>query len=90
MGLPAAIVREVRFLQLRMLCELIALACLMAHGDIPAVQASKKLSKEYSADKIIGQLDALHPNFYPYPVLVTVTSNPPPAQSISVIKIRII
>jgi hypothetical protein len=28
-----------------MLCELIALACLTAHGDIPAVQASKKLSK---------------------------------------------
>jgi hypothetical protein len=33
-GLPVSLLREFCFLQLRMLCELIALGCLVAHGDI--------------------------------------------------------
>jgi hypothetical protein len=32
--LPAPILREFCFLQFRMVCELIALACLTAHGEI--------------------------------------------------------
>ncbi len=31
---PGQIIREFYFLQLRMLCELIALGCLVTHGDI--------------------------------------------------------
>jgi hypothetical protein len=76
LGLPAALVREVGFLQLRMLCELIALSCLVAHGDITAKHASK-LSDEYKADTIIKRLENLHPNFYPYPVNITVTRGTP-------------
>ncbi|MGA7124937.1 MAG: hypothetical protein WBZ19_01415, partial [Chthoniobacterales bacterium] len=63
-GLPAPLVREYSYLQLRILCELIALGCLTAHGDIKATQAPK-LQKEYAADVIIKRLENLHPNFYP-------------------------
>jgi len=60
------ILGEVCFLQLRMMCELIALSCLLIHGDIPAVR-SKKVQKAYLADWIINQLERLHPSFYPQP-----------------------
>jgi hypothetical protein len=61
-ALPAPLVREYSYLQLRMLCELIALGCLTAHGEIKATQAAK-LQKEYAADEIIKRLEDLHPNF---------------------------
>ena len=64
-NLPPQIVRESCFLQLRMLCELIALSALAAHEDI---EATTKLKKEYAAPKIIEHLELLHPSFYPYPV----------------------
>jgi hypothetical protein len=53
-----------------MLCELIALGCLVTHGDIQAAQA-RKLQKTWEADKIINHLEALHQNFYPRPVQLT-------------------
>ena len=59
------LVREYCFLQLRLTCELIALACLTAHGDI---EATAKLRKHWDAAKIIKELEALHPGFYPWPV----------------------
>jgi hypothetical protein len=65
--LPVRIAREFCFLQLRMICEVIALGCLVAHGDIKATRFGK-LPKEYSADRILAQLSALHSDFYPYPV----------------------
>jgi hypothetical protein len=65
-GLPPELVREFCFLQLRMTCELIALSCLVAHGDIKATQ-SKKMKKAYSAEFIFQRLDELHPDFYPHP-----------------------
>jgi len=65
MDLPSPIVREFCFLQLRMLCELIALACLRAHGDI---KETTRLRKEYSAAKIIERLERLHPEFFPQPI----------------------
>lgn len=58
------LVRELCFLQIRMICELIALACLVAHGDL--VQ-SRDLRKEWAADEIMRQLSSLHPDFYPIP-----------------------
>jgi len=61
-GLLAPAVREFCFLQLRMLCEDVALGCLTVHGDIGP---TAKLRKQYAADKIISQLERLHPNFYP-------------------------
>ena len=59
------IIREFSYLQLRMICELIALGCLTAHGDIPA---TKTLRKAWSADEIFKALERLHPDFYPHPV----------------------
>jgi hypothetical protein len=47
-----------------MLCELIALSCLVAHGDI---QLPRQLRKAYAADDMLKQLEALHPNYYPRP-----------------------
>jgi hypothetical protein len=60
-----------------MLCELIALGCLIAHGEIKAAQANK-IQKEYSAEKIIKRLEELHPNFYPYAIHLTICPTPPP------------
>ncbi len=64
--LPLPALREFCFLQLRMLCELIALGCLVAHGDIPATQ-TKRLQREGSPDRILAELEKLHPHFYPQP-----------------------
>jgi len=61
-GLSMGAIHELCFLQLRMLCELIALGCLTAHGDLE----TGKLKKAYEADKIIGRLQRLHPHFYPH------------------------
>lgn len=57
--------QEFAYLQLRMMCELIALGCLLAHGDIAATHT---LRKTWSADEIIKRLGELHPDFYPHPV----------------------
>lgn len=66
-GFPGPIVREFCYTQLRLLCELIALGCLVAHGDIPATYA-KRLGREWSADTIMGALTGLSPHFYPIAV----------------------
>jgi lysyl-tRNA synthetase class 1 len=65
-SLPAVVASELCYLQLRMICELIALACLAAHGDIEATRKGK-LFKAYNADQIIKDLGRLHPDFYPHP-----------------------
>lgn len=55
-------VQDFCFLQLRLICELVALGCLVAHGDITI---TKKLKKEWAADKIIGEMEKLKPEFFP-------------------------
>lgn len=67
-GLPQPLIREYCYLQLRMLCELIALGCLVAHGDITK---TKYFQKAYKADDILQRLERLHPDFYPYPFKAT-------------------
>jgi hypothetical protein len=57
---------ELCYLQFRLICELIALGALAAHGDIPAARAGR-LVKAYQADAILNALEQLHPNFYPRP-----------------------
>jgi hypothetical protein len=64
MNLSTVFVREFCWLQLRMLCELIALSCLVAHGDIAFLQPHK-VGKSYSADDILDRLTALRQHFYP-------------------------
>jgi hypothetical protein len=65
---------EFSYFQLRMLCETVALSCLVAHGDIEATRTSK-LQNGYAADNIIKKLEQLHANFYPHPVTVSATAN---------------
>jgi hypothetical protein len=55
---------EMGYLQLRLICELIAVGCLAAHGDIPATY-SKRLMTTYEPGRIFAELAKLHPNFYP-------------------------
>lgn len=62
-GFPPLITQEFCYLQIRMICELVAVGCLVAHGDI--VEA-KRLKKEFSAGRIINQLEKLHSDFYPH------------------------
>jgi len=65
-NLPQGIAVELCYLQLRMICELIALGCLAAHGDIPATR-SGKMQKEYRPGAILTELEQLHSEFYPVP-----------------------
>jgi hypothetical protein len=71
-GLPERGVREFCYLQLRMLCEVIALACLTANGNIKETQELNLMKGAY-ADKIIKRLAKLHPEFYPRPAIDTRT-----------------
>lgn len=61
----APIRREMGYLQLRMICELVALACLVAHGDIQATRSSD-MRKAYAADAIMSALEKLHPDYFPH------------------------
>ena len=58
---------EFAMLQLRMICELVALACVVAHGDV-AITRSGKFKNDYSAEVIFTKLQAYHPDFFPKPV----------------------
>ena len=64
---PAPLVREFCYLQMRMICELIALGCLIAHGDIEETK-SNRFQDEYNADRIMRRLGELHPDFFPKPL----------------------
>ena len=68
---------ELCYLQLRMICEIIALGSVALHGDIPAVN-SAKFRGAYEADWILKRLESLHPTFYPEPgfVLGSVPAGP--------------
>ncbi len=55
------LLQEFAYLQLRMLCETIALGCLIAHDDVK----DRKILKSWSAADIIEKLSALNPEFYP-------------------------
>jgi hypothetical protein len=62
--IPVQLLYELCYLQLRMISELIAFACLVAHGDIPATKTGR-LQQAYKADFIMNALEKLHPDFYP-------------------------
>ncbi len=63
-NLATPFVRELCWLQLRMLCELVAIACLVAHGDITFLQPHK-LGRSTSAEEILDRLTRLRPHFFP-------------------------
>ena len=51
-----------------MACELVAIGCLVAHGDI---DETRPLVDEWSAGIIMKGLERLHPKFYPLPSIQT-------------------
>jgi hypothetical protein len=69
-SMPQMAAFEFCYLQLRKICEVFALGCLAAHGDIPHVRT--QLQSTYSADKIMKQLTRIHSRFYPVPSKQTV------------------
>jgi hypothetical protein len=80
--LSSGIVRELCYLQLRMLCETIAVGCLVAHGDIVEARI-KNFEKEWSADKMFKRLENLNPHFFPQQMVIngaahSVTANTNP------------
>jgi hypothetical protein len=68
---------ELCFLEFRMICELIAIGCLVAHGDIKATKTKKLQNDTYNAHDIIRALDGLHPDFYPRPNPETISNGRP-------------
>ena len=61
--------REYCYLQYRRICELIALGCLLLHGDLPNVQ-SQKIKKEWNAHDIMKVLVRSHNHAFPQSVIV--------------------
>lgn len=61
---------ELIYLQLRMLCELVAVGCLVAHGDLGKEKLGQ-LPKLHQAGAIVQQLEVLHPEFFPKPITMT-------------------
>ena len=61
---PPPFLQEYGYLQLRMICELIGLACLVAHGDI-ATGARALSPKAYKPGEVLKALENLHPTFFP-------------------------
>ena len=66
-GIPSPLVREYCVLQIRMLCEIIGLGCLVAHGDL-IERGPKKLSKAFAPGEIFASLDRLHNDYFPVPI----------------------
>jgi hypothetical protein len=66
LGVPPPFLQEYGYLQLRMICELVGIACLVAHGDI-ADDARGVNPKSYKPGEILNALEALHPSFFPTP-----------------------
>ena len=54
-GIPSPIVREFDILQIRMLCEIVGLACLVAHGELVDL-APANLKKQYAPGQIFAAL----------------------------------
>jgi hypothetical protein len=67
--LPRQPASELGYLELRMICECVALACLIVHGDDTAGILSAKMKSAHEADRILRTLERLHPRFYPEPGL---------------------
>lgn len=62
--LPPRLVREFCYLQIRMMCELVALGCVVVHDQLPAAEV-KKLRREYHPEKIIAKIGEYEARFFP-------------------------
>jgi hypothetical protein len=68
-SLRARFARELSYLQLRMICEIIALGCIISHEGFSELSA-RKFRNSYAADEIVNFLSKLHDRFYPQPIKV--------------------
>src|SRR6476620_6201345 len=66
-ALPGVTIAELCTLQHRMICEMIALACLGLHRELPNARTAR-ISSFYQADAILNALEKLQPQFYPQPL----------------------
>lgn len=79
-GLPVhpKISEEFCYLQLRMICEVIAFGCLVIHGTLMGIKPG--LMTTYKASYIVKELEKLNPLFYPvalqFDALSTDETNP--------------
>ncbi|HEX2764026.1 MAG TPA: hypothetical protein VHM92_09345 [Allosphingosinicella sp.] len=62
--MPALFKQETAYLQLRHICEVIAIACLAGQGDFKTQRA---FTEEYSPPKIFNALRESYPAFFPQP-----------------------
>jgi hypothetical protein len=67
-GLHPQLMREFCFIQLRKICEITGLACLVAHGDITA-SFGKDLQKAHEPGRVLGALERVHADFFPVPIV---------------------
>jgi hypothetical protein len=74
--IPDQVLIECQQLQIRMISETLAIACLFVHGDVEGAR-SVRLTKAYQADFIINALEKLHPRFYPRPTKQILTDGVP-------------
>lgn len=65
-AIPAKAAEELCYLQLRMICEIIALGCLVIHRDLDNLKPD--LFRTYKAGRIIKELGTLHGKFFPVPL----------------------
>ncbi|MNS30652.1 hypothetical protein D3C72_626880 [compost metagenome] len=68
------IARESCYLQLRMIAELVALSCVVAHDKL-TLGEMKNLRREYSADVILKRMERRHENFFPRAVFLRKTED---------------
>lgn len=66
-GLPIFAVAELIYLQIRLVCETLAVACLVAHRNVEGAR-SNRLRNAYQADLIMNALEKMHARFYPRPI----------------------
>lgn len=62
---------EFCYLQLRMICEIIALSALIAHNELQEAN-TKVLLKDWNADSIFNRLSAVNADCYPLPLKTVV------------------
>lgn len=62
---PANLREESCYLQIRMVCELIALGCAVMHDNVPNIT---RVRKDYQADKIVNEMAKAYPDFFPEPL----------------------
>jgi len=68
LNLPDGLAREVCYLQLRHICELMAIGCLVIQGDY---KSSRSLTGEYNPQRMFRSLGRLYPRFFPQSVTIT-------------------